>query len=96
MSGSHTFSLTACPPECNFQTETKIEPDPRLPFLLVMSVQYALLLHMTLTLGRICRIDQTAWPAKGTFVSEAAGLLFHASPLSVSLSFTFLQLLLYT
>ena len=40
-SGSHTFSLTAtakieifvspCPPECNFQSETKIEPDLRLP-----------------------------------------------------------------
>ena len=30
----HTFSLTAtaspCPPECNFQSETKIEPDLRL------------------------------------------------------------------
>ena len=51
---------------------------------------------MTLTLGRIRGIDQTAWPAKGMFVSEGAGLLFHASPLSVSLSFTFLQLLLYT
>lgn len=61
-----------------------------------MSVQYAFLLHMTLTLGRIRGIDQTAWPAKGMFVSEGAGLLFHASPLSVSLSFTFLQLLLYT
>ena len=31
MSGSHTFSLTAtCPPECNFQSEKKIEPDLRL------------------------------------------------------------------
>ena len=37
MSGSHTFSLTAtaeivlpCPPECNFQSETKIERDLRL------------------------------------------------------------------
>ena len=40
-SGSHTFSLTAaakiglyfrfaCPPESNFQSETKIEPDLRL------------------------------------------------------------------
>ena len=28
MSGSHT----PCPPECNFQSETKIEPDIRLFF----------------------------------------------------------------
>ena len=32
-SGSHTFYLTAtvlpCPPECNFQSETKTEPDLR-------------------------------------------------------------------
>ena len=38
LSGSHTFSLTVtaeifvspCPPECNFLSETKIEPDLRL------------------------------------------------------------------
>ena len=39
-SGSHTFSLTAspCPPECNFQSETKIEPDLRLPGFLPFSL----------------------------------------------------------
>ena len=30
MSGSHAFSLRLPPPECNFQSETKIEPDLRL------------------------------------------------------------------
>ena len=35
---SRALTTSPCPPECNFQSETKIEPDLRLPGFLPFSL----------------------------------------------------------
>ena len=59
-----------------------------------LSVQYAFVFRMTVTLGRIDCMTHV----ECLCVRQGAGtrLLLHASPLSVSLSFTFLKLFLHT
>ena len=56
-------------------------------------MQYAFLLHMTLTLGRL---DCVTSKRNVCVWGKELGLLFYASPLSVYLGFTFLKLFLHT